>query len=59
MAQQRGVKRAAKVLKRKQKQNKLASTAGARKAEHGHDHAGHDHAGHDHSHGEHEHKKGK
>jgi hypothetical protein len=54
MAQQRGVKRAAKVLKRKQKQTKLQHAGIARKADHGHDHAGHDH---EHGHGEHEHKK--
>jgi hypothetical protein len=61
MAQQRGVKRAAKVLKRKQKLNKLSHAGIARKADHGDAHAGHDHAGHDHEHGhgEHEHKKGK
>ena len=51
MAQQRGMKRAVKVLKRGQKQAKLATKARERKAirAQGHDHAGHDHAGHDHA----------
>jgi hypothetical protein len=54
MAQQRGMKRAANVLKRKQKKDKLHKAAVAQQMEHGHDH-GHDHA-HDHAH-EHEQDK--
>lgn len=52
MAQQRGVKRAAKVLKRQQKkgkQHKAQVMRAAEHAHHGHDHS-HDHADHDHDH---------
>lgn len=63
MAQQRGMKRAEKVLKRKRRirkttrENNLKLVAGGpvAKAHAGHDHAGHDHAdhaGHDHEHDE-------
>lgn len=58
MAQQRGMKRAEKVLKRKQKATRLKHAANVRREERGyvappaqaqHDHA-HDEEGHDHEH---------
>lgn len=60
MPQQRGMKRARKVLERKQSKAKITKKANIKQAiytyekavkaaEAGHDHAGHDHAGHDHS----------
>lgn len=64
MAQQRGMKRAEKVLKRKQKAMRLKHAANVRREERGyvappaaqqHDHA-HGEEGHDHDH-EHEEKK--
>jgi len=53
MAQQRGMKRAAKVLKRTQKKRAAQRENNLRLLEGG-KHAGHSHAGHDH---DHEHEK--
>lgn len=64
MAQQRGMKRAAKVLKRKQKTVSLQHSANVRRAARGPvaaapaQAAAHDHE-HDHEHGDHEHEEPK
>jgi hypothetical protein len=57
MAQQRGMKRAEKVLKRTQKKRKAQRENNLKLLEGG-KHAGHSHAGHDHDH-DHEHEEKK
>lgn len=58
MAQQRGMKRAEKVLKRKRRVEKDQREKNLMLVP-GHDHAGHDHAGHDHEEHKKEEKKAK